>query len=258
MGPGILLTWLALVALAAAATWRASVRPPLARTLVILVLAAGAFQVNRLLMFLAIAVALLLAPQLHELLQLRRRGRGADAAPTRARPSRVPHVVASAVALAVIAGAVGAAATFGRCIIVESERWPEPEALGFIREHAPSGRMLSWFNWGEYAIWHLSPGIKVSMDGRRETVYSPQVLSDHLAFYFSGTNAREFLDALDADYVWIPSWLPVVPLLERELHLPVLWRGPQSVLFATRGGAISGRPRTTAGVPQVSRCFPGP
>ena len=28
------------------------------------------------------------------------------------------------------------------------------------------------YDWGEYVLWHLGPGVKVSMDGRRETVYS--------------------------------------------------------------------------------------
>ena len=29
------------------------------------------------------------------------------------------------------------------------------------------------FDWGEYVIWHLGPQVRVSVDGRRETVYAP-------------------------------------------------------------------------------------
>jgi hypothetical protein len=143
--------------------------------------------------------------------------------------------------------------------MVESTRWPEPEAVGFIEKHAASGRMITWFDWGEYAIWHLAPGIRVSMDGRRETVYSPGVLADHLSFYYDGRDARGFLDALRADYVWLPVSLPVVPLLEARRDIAVLWRGPKSVLFATRpNGALTARPARAEDPPRLARCFPGP
>ena len=39
------------------------------------------------------------------------------------------------------------------------------------------GRLWTTFNWGEYAIWHFGPDLKVSIDGRRETVYSDAVIA---------------------------------------------------------------------------------
>ena len=44
---------------------------------------------------------------------------------------------------------------------------PEPDAAQYLRDQRLEGRMLTWFDWGEYAIWHLSPRIRVSIDGRR-------------------------------------------------------------------------------------------
>ena len=38
------------------------------------------------------------------------------------------------------------------------------------------------FDWGEYVLWHLSPQIKVSIDGRRETVYSDPIYAENLRF----------------------------------------------------------------------------
>jgi hypothetical protein len=251
MGPGVYLTWAALVLLMALALWRAKDRPPLPRLLIVVALAIGAFRVNRLLMFLAFSIAMLLGPQMRALVRKREAERAATGATASA--------IAAIAAVAILLGALAATATYGRCIIVESDRWPEPEAVNYIREHAPRGRMLSWFNWGEYALWYLAPGIQVSIDGRRETVYSPEVLARHLAFYYDGADARQYLDALRADYVWLPVSLPVVAVLESRERLPVVWRGPRSVLFATRPTDVrTGGPASPGDRPALARCFPGP
>jgi hypothetical protein len=38
------------------------------------------------------------------------------------------------------------------------------------------------FDWGEYVIWHAGPRVKVSVDGRRETVYSDAAYEQNLRF----------------------------------------------------------------------------
>ena len=89
-----------------------------------------------------------------------------------------------------------------------------------------------WFNWGEYSIWHFGPELKVSMDGRRETVYSGEVVSAHLDFYF-GTNQWRYADHINADYVWIPKQLPVARELQQHgWHR--LCEGDSSILLARR------------------------
>jgi len=45
-------------------------------------------------------------------------------------------------------------------------------AVARIKDSGATGNMAVFFDWGEYALWHLSPRIKVSVDGRRETVYA--------------------------------------------------------------------------------------
>jgi hypothetical protein len=55
-------------------------------------------------------------------------------------------------------------------------------AVATLRESRVEGNLAIPFGWGEYAIWFLSPRIKVSEDGRRETVYSDAVLADNLRF----------------------------------------------------------------------------
>ena len=58
------------------------------------------------------------------------------------------------------------------------ETAPMEQRERFIRDHQLRGRMVTYFDWGEYAIWHLSPRVRVSLDGRRETVYSDRRIAD--------------------------------------------------------------------------------
>jgi len=48
-------------------------------------------------------------------------------------------------------------------------------AIALLKQSGVSGNLAVHFDWGEYALWHLSPRIKVSLDGRRETIYSDEI-----------------------------------------------------------------------------------
>jgi len=128
---------------------------------------------------------------------------------------------------------------------------PEPDAAGYIRDQDLEGRMLTWFDWGEYAIWHLSPRIRVSIDGRRETVYTNEVLARHLAFYSGVPEAENYADVIDADYIWLPRELPVVQrLLDRGWH--GAFEGPVSIVLMREAPAEKVRSTSPDGV----RMFP--
>lgn len=129
---------------------------------------------------------------------------------------------------------------------------PEPEAARYILEHRLEGRMLTWFNWGEYAIWHFGPRIRVSMDGRRETVYSDAVTADHLAFYSGAREAVSYPDRIGADYIWLPRKLPVVPQLQAS-GWQTIFSGPASVLL-TRSSRF---PLVQSSTRNTYRLFPG-
>jgi hypothetical protein len=114
------------------------------------------------------------------------------------------------------------------------------------------GRLAVWFDWGEYAIWYLAPALSVSIDGRRETVYSEDVMSRHLNFYYVPSTRETFLDAARPDYIWLPPDLPVVSALEADGWVP-LYSGPRSVVLGR-----SGTPAARSSIEPPDRCFPGP
>ena len=128
---------------------------------------------------------------------------------------------------------------------------PEAEAVTFLQRNALQGRLLNWFDYGEMAIWHLAPRLRVSYDGRRETVYSERVRAAHDRFYAGGDGAR-LAGLLKADYIWLPHRLPVIGLLERDGWVAI-FRGSRSVVLAREAGPYT-QPTPWTG----PRCFPGP
>ena len=173
--------------------------------------------------------------------------------------SRTWQVGAAVLALAVLLAVPATRAAF-TCIGFYTPRWPEPDAVAFMRTHRLSGGVVTYFDWGEYGMWHMPEGLKVSMDGRRETVYTDRTVADHLELYRGTERGLSYLESLDADYVWLPQHLPVVSLLKIKGWV-LLFQGPQSVLFATPEAAR----RTNANVgitldrgAETGRCFPGP
>jgi hypothetical protein len=143
-----------------------------------------------------------------------------------------------------------------RCIRMDKPWLPEPAAGEFIAAEGLNGKLLAYFDWGEYAIWHF-PRLQVSIDGRRETVYSEDLQTAHLNFFFG--NRTTLPDELGADYVWVPEKLPVVNRLVKAGWVDV-FRGPVSVVLA-RGSAWRGSrsipPRPERPFHDDSRCFPG-
>jgi hypothetical protein len=232
----------AVVALAALAKARRAADP--AYVLIVVATAIGTLRINRFDAFFTLAVVMLLAPYLGRA----RAASTAGSAPGSAPVWRRPLGIAAALALAAVA--VFAGGSQARCITVRGE--PEPEAVVFLRDHAPRARVLTYFDWGEYAIWHLAPGLKVSMDGRRETVYSDALFQAHLRLYHDEPGATRLVRRLAPDLIWLPADLPVLRRLKREGWKPV-FRGPTSVILGSGAGRSAvvmahGHP--------PKRCFP--
>jgi hypothetical protein len=126
---------------------------------------------------------------------------------------------------------------------------PERDAVRFIREHDLRGRALVFFDFGEYAIFHVRDRLQVSIDNRRETVYSAAIVDAHRKFYDGGDPG--YADAIGADLVWLPRQLPAIPQLEaRGWHRR--FEGPQTVILLRQAGpVVTTRERSLP-------CFPNP
>ena len=248
--PAVLLVWAMFCGLAIGAIVRGG-RPRNPATLIIPVMwGLAALRVSRLDAFFALSVVGLLGPHLTWLFEGRQG----------ARPSPVStplRVLAIGIVLAAVLMIPPARQAF-TCVNVHAPWWPEPEAVGFVQQHRLSGRVVTFFRWGEYAIWHLPRSLKVSMDGRRETVYSDGMVAGHVALYRGTDEGLRFLQGLQADYIWFPRFLPVLESLRRA-GWTTMFQGPSSVLLERPGRAGQLSPVASTALPEPrSRCFPGP
>jgi hypothetical protein len=208
--------------------------------------AVSSFRVMRLLPFHAMTVFLLVAPWLLS-------GRG-DGGGEEREPSFTVRdwMVAATVWAVVVAGATARTGRVG-CLQPAGAFTVDGRAGRFLRDNHAQGRMLVYFDWGEYSLWHLGPGLKVSIDGRRETVYSARTIGRHLAFYRAEPGARAYLDELAPDVVWLPRKVAVSNVIGDWGWTPI-FQSAQSVIWARPGTRIW----RNAELPEPRPCFPGP
>jgi hypothetical protein len=241
-GPDVVIPWMLTAGVACLALWRGGSRVPLVHAAIALGIGLASVRVNRLDIFFTLSTVMLLGPLL-----------AVERAPMQLRPAWTGRAVGLA---AVVVIALSAFAWAGRrnaiCVRLDGPWMPEREAGTAIVQSRLRGKLLTWFDWGQYAIWHFAPDLKVSLDGRRETVYSDAFVARHLTLYFEPGAAAGLLGQLNPDYAWLPGDLPLVgELTRRGWHR--LYTGPQSAILGAQA----------AGPLDVSRlsspaCFPGP
>ncbi len=238
-------------------------RPPVreARFTMAVLLATASVRVSRLDAFFAVSVMVLFAPGLVAAANRLLRSGIQSSVASRARDTpATPRQRYAAAAITALAGAailIPLSSFFGRyatCLTIGGGWPPEPEAARFVSANHLRGRMVTFFDWGEYAIFHFTPDIKVSMDGRRETVYSADMITTHWRFYDADPEAIARLTEFQPDYVWVPKQRPIASRLPSDGWRPI-FMGPRSVIFA-RDSMASFRQVEPLAVGQ--RCFPGP
>jgi hypothetical protein len=168
------------------------------------------------------------------------------------------QAVAGVIAVATLAVTVPALRSNLLCIDVHAaSTLPESEAMAFIRDRRLEGRMVTFFDWGQYAIWYKPDAMRVSMDGRRETTYSARNVDLHLDMYLALEDGLAFLKSLNADFVWVPPELPLTKTLSTSVDWTPVYRSDRSIIFARSGLPEAARP-LQQGAPAQCRCFPGP
>lgn len=107
-------------------------------------------------------------------------------------------------------------------------------AVQIIKQSDVSGNLMIDFNWGEYALWQLSPRVKVGMDGRRETVYPEKMYAEYVNF-FSGIGQWDaVLKDYPTDMVLMQSGSAPVNLLKLTPDWQVVYVDKLSTLLVRR------------------------
>jgi hypothetical protein len=108
--------------------------------------------------------------------------------------------------------------------------------VALLKKSDVRGNMAVPFDWGEYVIWHLGRDVKVSMDGRRETVYSDESYRQSRDFE-RGTGVWDALlrTGPPTDLVLAPRGSPTANLLSRADGWLPLYGDTFCVLFVRPG-----------------------
>jgi hypothetical protein len=108
-------------------------------------------------------------------------------------------------------------------------------AVALLKQSGVSGNMAVPFDWGEYVIWHLGPRVKVSIDGRRETVYSDEMYRQYRDFE-QGTGVWDaLLKTSKTDLVLAPNGSATANLLSRTEGWVPLYQDTFCLIFVRDG-----------------------
>lgn len=251
--------WLAYLLVAMWTLWRSPRRPRPAILVLLFVLTLLPLTATRHLPLYGLAVPILLAGDLGAIRIQASGGRQGVA--------QRELTGAPALALGLLAGALGLAAAARsahdfRCISLGPKTrigYPT-RAIGLLRESGVTGHLAVHFEWGEYAIWHLAPRLRVGMDGRRETVYPDSVYDAYLHFRNGTGDWEHYLDMGPADLALVPRGKPAYNLLSMDSHWTRVYGDSLAAVFGRNGSMATARVRATSApdLPVDGRglCFP--
>lgn len=103
-------------------------------------------------------------------------------------------------------------------------------AMRYLEDSHLSGKLLVYYDWGEYAIDHLYPNFHVAMDGRYETVYPPEVCQLYWDFSFARPNWKAFLERYPPDFILLPK-NEIARLLTRDPDWRIIYSDKFCILF---------------------------
>jgi hypothetical protein len=118
------------------------------------------------------------------------------------------------------------------CIPIEPSfiRFPV-RAVAVMDRAGVKGNLATFFDWGEYILWHLSSNVRVSIDGRRETVYSPESYNRSLRFLYGVGEWDAILDDPLTDMALVGRDQPTYNLIRLKPGWQLVYEDDLSGLF---------------------------
>jgi hypothetical protein len=115
------------------------------------------------------------------------------------------------------------------------------EAVNFIESNNLKGRILCFFDWGEFLIFRLHGKNTVSFDPRLDTIYTDESIKLNLDFTYGDPGWKEILERFPPDLILANTRCTSYRLMCREKE----WRA----LYADENCALFGRVRNVGDGP---------
>lgn len=131
-------------------------------------------------------------------------------------------------------------------------------SVAFMKRNQLRGNLYTPLWWGSYVSWELYPDVRVSMDGRNISLFSPSMVEENLRFYSNDSSGHD-LDApfgYSTDMLLVPSDRRVLALARADRRWREIFQDNQSSLFVRqsvdeRAGVLSAGDSST---PTVGDC----
>jgi hypothetical protein len=107
-----------------------------------------------------------------------------------------------------------------------------------LKKSGVSGNLATEFSWGEYIIWHTSPQIKVSIDGRRETIYPTDIYQQNLDFLNGSNDWATLLRLNRTDMALVKKGAPDYNLLKLTPGWLLVYEDSSSALFVNKATSL--------------------
>jgi hypothetical protein len=134
-------------------------------------------------------------------------------------------------------------------------------AVALLKDSGVQGNLIVFFDWGEYALWHVGPQVKVSIDGRRESAYDSAVYWRNFEFQNGAGDWDALLAEGPADLVLVSKKFPAANLMRTRADWALAYEDPLAALFVRRDSPLLGTIRATRVREELSadgagQCFP--
>ena len=93
------------------------------------------------------------------------------------------------------------------------------QAMRMLKEQHVKANALIYWDWAEFAIWHLHPDTKVFIDGRLRSAYGLDVINDYLAFETMDTGWDRVLTHYPTDMVFMKHTSNPIGKTEHPIRL---------------------------------------
>ena len=105
------------------------------------------------------------------------------------------------------------------------------EYVRWMKDNKIKGNLLNSFNWGKYLTYELYPDIKICIDGRLDTAYPEEFLTEYFDFYFGKDNSSAFLRKYDHELIMLEPENPQVEMLLSNENWNAVLRTDEAILF---------------------------